>query len=79
MKGMQEIFRVERTDDSFNPDKLGNRRLLWHGSRLTNFKGIFEEGLLIAPEHVPHTAFLFGKGLYFADMFAKAASYCKAQ
>ena len=33
-------------------------------------------GLRIAPPEAPSTGYMFGKGVYFADMFSKSASYC---
>ena len=50
--------------------------LLWHGSRLTNFVGILSQGLRIAPPEAPVTGYMFGKGVYFADMCSKSANYC---
>eukprot|EP00268_Persea_americana_P066226 TRINITY_DN8966_c1_g1_i2.p1 TRINITY_DN8966_c1_g1~~TRINITY_DN8966_c1_g1_i2.p1 ORF type:complete len:157 (-),score=31.03 TRINITY_DN8966_c1_g1_i2:385-855(-) len=50
--------------------------LLWHGSRLTNWAGILSQGLRIAPPEAPVTGYMFGKGVYFADMFSKSANYC---
>lgn len=50
--------------------------LLWHGSRLTNFVGILSQGLRIAPPEAPVTGYMFGKGVYFADMVSKSANYC---
>ena len=55
---------------------LHNRKLLWHGSRLTNFAGILSQGLRIAPPEAPSTGYMFGKGVYFADMVSKSANYC---
>ena len=55
-----------------------NRKLLWHGSRLTNWVGILSQGLRIAPPEAPSTGYMFGKGVYFADMFSKSAQYCHA-
>jgi len=46
--------------------ELGNRQLLWHGSRLTNWAGILSQGLRIAPPEAPSTGYMFGKGVYFA-------------
>jgi poly [ADP-ribose] polymerase len=57
---------------------LGNKRLLWHGSRLTNYVGILSKGLKIAPLEAPSTGYMFGKGIYFADMVSKSANYCLA-
>jgi poly [ADP-ribose] polymerase 2/3/4 len=50
--------------------------LLWHGSRLTNYVGILSEGLKIAPYEAPSTGYMFGKGIYFADIVSKSANYC---
>lgn len=58
--------------------KLGNKMLLWHGSRLTNYVGILSKGLKIAPLEAPSTGYMFGKGIYFADMVSKSANYCLA-
>ncbi|QQP50788.1 Poly polymerase, partial [Caligus rogercresseyi] len=58
--------------------KLPNRHLLWHGSRLTNYAGILSQGLKIAPPEAPVTGYMFGKGIYFADMISKSANYCHA-
>jgi len=52
------------------------RMLLWHGSRLTNWVGILSKGLRIAPPEAPMTGYMFGKGVYFADMVSKSANYC---
>lgn len=35
-------------------------------------------GLRIAPPEAPATGYMFGKGVYFADMFSKSANYCYA-
>lgn len=72
-----EIFEVDRDGEAaqFNPKKLENRKLLWHGSSTRNFKGILNEGLLVAPKGATITAHNFGKGIYFADFFAKSAQY----
>ncbi|KAF8917575.1 PARP-domain-containing protein [Mucidula mucida] len=55
-------------------DKVGHgeRMLLWHGSRTTNFAGILQQGLRIAPPEAPVNGYMFGKGVYFAD----SAGYC---
>ena len=42
--------------------------LLWHGSRTTNFAGILQQGLRIAPPEAPVNGYMFGKGVYFADV-----------
>ena len=53
-----------------------NKMLLWHGSRLTNWMSILSSGLKIAPSEAPHSGYMFGKGIYTADCFSKAANYC---
>eukprot|EP00922_Rhytidocystis_sp_ex-Travisia-forbesii_P009325 GHVS01013590.1.p1 GENE.GHVS01013590.1~~GHVS01013590.1.p1 ORF type:complete len:721 (+),score=107.39 GHVS01013590.1:268-2430(+) len=53
-----------------------NRMLLWHGSRLTNLVGILSQGLRIAPPEAPVSGYMFGKGVYFADVASKSAQYC---
>ncbi len=37
-----DVFKVEREgeDKKFNPKNLGNKKLLWHGSRFSNYVGI---------------------------------------
>merc|ERR1712079_547751 len=53
---IEEIFKVSRKGEAkrFKPFKaLPNRKLLWHGSRTTNFAGILSQGLRIAPPEVP--------------------------
>jgi hypothetical protein len=34
--------------------------------------------LRVAPPEAPVTGYMFGKGVYFADMFSKSANYCYA-
>jgi len=57
-------------------NELGNKKLLWHGSRITNFVGILSQGLRIAPPEAPSSGYLYGKGVYFADMAQKSSNYC---
>ncbi|XP_078399002.1 poly [ADP-ribose] polymerase 1 [Cetorhinus maximus] len=76
---VMEIFKIKRDGEEqrFGPfSELHNRQLLWHGSRITNFAGILSQGLRIAPPEAPVTGYMFGKGVYFADMVSKSANYC---
>eukprot|EP00658_Telonema_sp_P-2_P060047 TRINITY_DN49081_c0_g1_i1.p1 TRINITY_DN49081_c0_g1~~TRINITY_DN49081_c0_g1_i1.p1 ORF type:complete len:429 (-),score=130.16 TRINITY_DN49081_c0_g1_i1:185-1471(-) len=76
---LQELFRVEKEGEAetFGPfSEAPNRKLLWHGSRLTNWTGILSSGLRIAPPEAPVTGYMFDKGVYFADMVSKSANYC---
>ena len=59
-----QIFRIERQGehDRFEESEFSgpprNRRLLWHGSRCTNFGGILSQGLRIAPPEAPVTGYV---------------------
>lgn len=73
-----DVFSIEKPSEAGRFVDHGNRMLLWHGSRLTNWAGIFGAGLKIAPPEAPSTGYMFGKGVYFADMASKSANYCCA-
>lgn len=76
-----DLFKLTREgeEERFEPfESDDNRMLLWHGSRRTNWVGILSQGLRIAPPEAPSTGYMFGKGLYFADMCSKSANYCHA-
>ncbi|KAG8941272.1 hypothetical protein FRC04_004634 [Tulasnella sp. 424] len=77
-----DIFKVERNGEAemfngagFDALESGQRMLLWHGSRTTNFGGILSQGLRIAPPEAPVTGYMFGKGVYFADASTKSLGY----
>jgi hypothetical protein len=45
-----DIFEVRSQAEAERYQKdIGNRHLLWHGSRLTNYVGILSQGLRVAP------------------------------
>lgn len=80
---VQDIFRIERAGEHarFAKSKYAklkdkNRKLLWHGSRTTNYGGILSQGLRIAPPEAPVNGYAFGKGVYLADVSSKSANYC---
>jgi poly [ADP-ribose] polymerase len=79
---VKDIFRIERQgeckrfDESEFSKISSDRRLLWHGSRTTNYGGILSQGLRIAPPEAPVSGYMFGKGIYLADMSSKSANYC---
>jgi poly [ADP-ribose] polymerase len=82
---VHDIFRIERSGETerFLKSKYAkipnsDRRLLWHGSRCTNFGGILSQGLRIAPPEAPVSGYMFGKGVYLADISTKSANYCWA-
>ncbi|KAJ7259330.1 PARP-domain-containing protein [Mycena rebaudengoi] len=71
------LFRVERESETRSWNRAGHdqlaygeRLLLFHGSRSTNFAGILKEGLRIAPPEAPSSGYMFGRGVYFADVAA---------
>ncbi|CAH0477959.1 unnamed protein product [Peronospora belbahrii] len=73
------ILKIARPEEDTHKTvliSLDNHKLLWHGSRLSNFVGILSQGLRIAPPEAPMNGYQFGKGLYFADALAKSANYC---
>lgn len=55
------------------------RKLLWHGSRSANFSGILSQGLRIAPPEAPVNGYVFGKGVYLADLASKSCEYVNPQ
>jgi len=77
---MIDLFKVSRQGEKKKSamfKKIKNHQLLWHGSRITNFAGILSQGLRIAPPEAPVSGYMFGKGVYFADMVSKSANYCR--
>lgn len=64
---LRDIFRIERQGELNRFDKsafakiASDRRLLWHGSRATNFGGILGQGLRIAPPEAPVSGYMFSK------------------
>ncbi|KAJ5135725.1 uncharacterized protein N7515_005003 [Penicillium bovifimosum] len=52
--------------------KIGDRRLLWHGSPTHNFSSILTVGLRGLHPNIPVT-----RGIYFAEMSTKSAIYCR--
>jgi hypothetical protein len=76
---LRHLWKLDREgeEQQFDPWKsFPNRKLLWHGSRLTNWVRILKTGLKIAPPDAPVSGYMFGKGIYFADMISKSANYC---
>ena len=81
---IKNIYKIHRQSefDAFQAyvstmsELSSNRKLLWHGSRRTNYVGILSQGLRIAPPEAPVTGYMFGKGVYFADVVSKSANYC---
>uniref|UniRef100_G0ULU8 Poly [ADP-ribose] polymerase n=1 Tax=Trypanosoma congolense (strain IL3000) TaxID=1068625 RepID=G0ULU8_TRYCI len=75
-----QVFTLKREgeEERYAPFKrMSNRRMLWHGSPVTNFLGILSQGLRIAPPEAPSTGYMFGKGIYLSDVCSKSANYCR--
>ncbi|KAB0389279.1 hypothetical protein E2I00_019030 [Balaenoptera physalus] len=71
---LQHSWTVNREGegDQFQPhDKLGNRKLLWHGTKMAVVAAILTSGLRI----MPHSGGRVGKGIYFASENSKSAGY----
>ena len=73
-----QIFKIERDGEKkrYKPFKeLPNRKLLWHGSRTTNFAGILSQGLRIAPPEAPVVSLILSKLVLklFADAGREAS------
>ncbi|KAL5059665.1 hypothetical protein RYX36_031269 [Vicia faba] len=79
---LEEVFSLERHGefDKYAPyrDKVGNRMLLWHGSRLTNFVGILNQGLRIAPPEAPATGYmvLYITPFFYVEVFMHVLPFC---
>ena len=58
-----DLFSLDKDSESKNFKDCGNSKLLYHGSRLSNWAGILSQGLKIAPPEAPVTGYMFGKGL----------------
>lgn len=73
-----EVFKLKRKREDVRSRKYKklDRQMLWHGSKLINFVSILSKGLRIAPKEAPSTGYMFGKGMYFADIVSKSANYC---
>jgi len=73
---IMDVFKLHKQHEHDEFMDVGNKKLLFHGSRLSNWAGILGQGLRIAPPEAPVTGYMFGKGVYFADCSSKSANYC---
>ena len=72
------IFAIERIgerDSIKNWDNIGNKMLLWHGTKPENVVGILQTGFRVAPACAETTGAMFGEGIYFTDIYSKAFNY----
>ena len=75
-KRVEGIYRVEKKESP--PDFSGARKLLWHGTKVSNLLSILTTGLQVNPTFAPITGRAFGDGLYFADVYDKSQSYTRS-
>jgi len=77
---IKNIFELDKfgENERFNRD-LGNRILLWHSARISNWFEILSNGLKVVPKEAPVTGYMFGHGAYFSDMSSKSAKYAYPQ
>ncbi|KAM4864494.1 protein mono-ADP-ribosyltransferase PARP3 isoform X2 [Urocitellus parryii] len=71
---LQNVWKVnrEKEGDRFQAhSKLGNRRLLWHGTNVAMVAAVLTSGLRI----MPHSGGRVGKGIYFASENSKSVCY----
>jgi len=69
-----KVFSLDRSGEKARMQphkKLGNRRLLWHGTSPAVVAAILKSGLRI----MPHSGGRVGKGIYLASENAKSAGY----
>ncbi|XP_044587584.1 poly [ADP-ribose] polymerase-like isoform X2 [Cotesia glomerata] len=66
---------VQKSDDiGLFMDQIGNKKLLWHGTKTENIASILSEGFKVP--HKPSHGRMFGHGIYFSNSVSKAANYC---
>ena len=53
-----DIFDVHKQMEHDRFKDVGNKMLLWHGSRTSNWAGILNQGLRIAPPEAPSTGYM---------------------
>lgn len=78
-KRIEGVYKVQRQgeEERFHKCGVGNRHLLWHGTPVGNLVSILNRGLVSTPLDATQTGNLFGKGIYFSDMFSKSYTYCQ--
>ncbi|XP_057325509.1 poly [ADP-ribose] polymerase-like [Microplitis mediator] len=70
---IDNVFVIERPCDNDRYTKnLENKKLLWHGTRISNIPSILYEGFRITKARYG----MLGNGIYFANSVSKSANYC---
>lgn len=74
-----DIYEINRksSNNYESINQIGNKMLLWHGSRMTNYCSIFQNGLVLNPENLGAvlTGKMFGQGIYLTNVFSKSVGY----
>ena len=73
---MLNLWRVDRRAEAAGfaeHSKLGNRKLLWHGTNIAVVAAIIKAGLRIMPDAGGRV----GRGLYLASEHSKSAGYVR--
>jgi poly [ADP-ribose] polymerase len=75
-----ELTYEDKVNEEFEKlsKKLGNQKLLWHGTDAGNVLSILREGLYVPPMGDPKfktSGRMFGAGVYFADQSTKSLGY----
>lgn len=68
---VKDIIKINRDSERKGykkHEKLDNRKLLWHGSRLTNYAGILSQGLRIAPPEAPCTGYMVKISFFYLTL-----------
>mmetsp|Transcript_19383 Transcript_19383/g.41946 ORF Transcript_19383/g.41946 Transcript_19383/m.41946 type:complete len:849 (-) Transcript_19383:893-3439(-) len=74
---VRDVWRVDRHNESARfkaHDKLGNRKLLWHGTNAAVVAAILKSGLRI----MPHSGGRVGSGIYLASESGKSVWYVRS-
>jgi hypothetical protein len=73
-----ELFDEER-NEKFNKNGISDKKLLFHGSPVTNWFSILKNGLYIDSKRagVPVNGKAYGNGIYFSDQLSFSLDYSK--
>lgn len=74
---VRRIFTIKQNNAPEFDDSVGNKRLLFHGTRTANMPGILSSYLKLPTQlkGVHITGAMFGPGIYFADNSTKSSQY----
>ena len=73
---LQQVFRLHHDIDQKRfQSSLGNKKLLWHGTKIEVLPHVLATRLRVPPPDVDKSS-SYGKGVYFADMSGYSIDYC---